>query len=98
MISNSEIYHRIESATGKKVEPLILQIQKRQLRYVGHCLRKPEDELINKYVLYTPKTSHGKRSRGNPKPTYPDYIGRLINKDVPPSADEIRIMAKGRDF
>ena len=52
-VSNAEIYHKIG------IDPLVLQIQRRQLRYVGHSLRKPEFELINKYVLYQPIERHG---------------------------------------
>jgi hypothetical protein len=97
-VTNSEIYRQIESATGKEIEPLTLQIQRRQLRYVGNCLRKAENELISKYVLYTPLPSHGTRGRGNPKMTYAEYIGRLINNDVLPSAGEIRKMANDRSL
>jgi hypothetical protein len=86
--------HKID----EKIEPLTLQIQRRQLRYVGHCLRKTENELIKKYVLYIPLPSHGTRDRGNPKITYAEYIGRLINNDVLPSAGEIRKMAKDRNL
>ncbi len=97
-VTNSEIYRQIKNATGKEIEPLTLQIQRRQLRYVGHCLRKAENELINKYALYTPLPSHGTRGRGNPRMTYAEYIGRLILNDVLPSAGEIRKMANDRDL
>ena len=52
-------------------DPLVLTVQRRQLRFVGRCLRKAENELINKYVLYTPELSHGNRGRGQPKMLYP---------------------------
>jgi hypothetical protein len=71
-------------------------IQRRQLNYVGHCLRKDKLELINQYVLYYPKPSHGKTTPGRKPMTYPDYIGKLINNYAPSSVDEIRKEAQNR--
>ena len=42
------------------------------------------------------KTSHGKQLPGKPPPTYPDYIGRLINPEVPASVSEMTRQAKDR--
>ncbi|GAA6097691.1 uncharacterized protein LOC118408508 [Tachysurus ichikawai] len=89
-VSNAVIYHTIG------IDPLHLQIQRRQLRNVGHCLRKPEFELINKYVLYQPLERHGRRKRGKSKLLYPQYIGKLINSEIPPTVDEMRTAAKNR--
>ena len=72
---------RIHELIGIK-DPLVLTVQRRQLQFVGHCLRKAENELINKYVLYTPELSHGNRGRGQPKMLYPDYIGQLIDSEA----------------
>ena len=71
-------------------------IQRRQLKYVGNCLRKDKIELINQCVLYYPKPSHGKTKPGRKPMTYPEYIGKLINSDTPPSVDEIRKAAQNR--
>ena len=89
-ISNNEVYQLV------KMDRLTTTIQRRQLRYVGHCLRKNKDELINQCVLYYPKPSHGKTKPGRPPMAYPDYIGKLINNDTPPSVDEIRKAASDR--
>ena len=90
-ISNQEIYNKIG------LDPLTTIIQRRQLSYVGHCLRKDRNkELISQYVLYQPRPSHGHQKPGKPTLTYPDYIGKLINKDIPPSVEEIRIAANNR--
>ena len=86
---------RIHELIGIK-DPLVLTVQRRQLRFVGHCLRKAENELINKYVLYTPELSHGNRGRGQPKMLYPDYIGQLIDSETPPTIDDIRAAARNR--
>ena len=76
---NEDIYKIVSQ------EPLAITVQQRQLRFLGHCLRKDVGELINKYVLYEPKPSHGKRSRGKPRMLYPEYVGKLISSEFPPS-------------
>ena len=55
-----------------KQKPLILEIRQRQLKFLGHILRKPTDEPINKYAFYQPR--HGKRKPGRPKAMYHQYI------------------------
>ena len=90
-ISNDVLYKRV------KQEPLCNQIQKRQLRFVGHSLRKPTTELINQYVLYEPPERYGKRKPGRPKLSYIKYISRLVNNDVPPTVNEIRDAAANRE-
>ena len=61
-VSNNKI---LESVGIK--HPLNLTVQRRQLKFVGHSLRRAEDELINEYVLYTPEPYHGQRdSRQSP--------------------------------
>lgn len=83
-ISNQAVYEAVEK------NQLILQIQQRQLRFVGHSLRRDPNDQINKNVLYAPEKLHGKRSRGKPHTLYHTYIGKLINNDMPPTADEMR--------
>jgi hypothetical protein len=89
-ISNTTIYERV------KQEPLTHTIQRRQLRYIGHCLRRTTNEFVNMYALYTPKNGHGKRRRGRPRLTYAEYVAKLINNDEPPTSDEIRKAAANR--
>ena len=79
-----------------KQEPLVQTIQRRQLRFIGHCLRRKSNEFTNMYALYTPKPGHGKRKRGRPRLKYVDYVARLINNDNPPTIEEIREAAAGR--
>ena len=89
-ISNEEIYTKIG------ITPLVHQIQRRQLKYVGHCLRKDKNELINKYVLYKAEDRLGKLGKGRARLMYAEYIGELINDESPPSIDDIREAAKDR--
>ena len=83
-VSNKAVYEQV----GK--DQLILQIQQRQLRFVGHSLRRTGQ--IGDCVLYTPDERHGKRSRTK----YHTYIGKLINSGAPPTTNEIRELASNR--
>ncbi|XP_071789623.1 uncharacterized protein [Asterias amurensis] len=69
-------------------------IQKRQLRWVGHILRKPTNEPLNIYALYPPL--HGRRKQGRQRLLYPEYIGRLVSPDFLLSPLEIRRIAQDR--
>jgi hypothetical protein len=90
-IQNNTIYETT------KQEPLTQTIQRRQLRFIGHCLRRNTNEFINMYALYTPKPDHGKCKRGRPRLNYSDYVARLINNDEPPTTEEIRKTAADRE-
>ena len=79
-----------------KQEPLAQTIQRRQLRFIGHCLRRKSNEFTNMYALYTPKPGHGKHKRGRPRLKYVDYVARLINNGNPPTIEEIRKAAADR--
>ena len=87
-ISNEEVPRQVQQ------EKLVQLIQQRQLRFLGHILRKPEDERANKYALY--HTRHGKRKVGRPKTLFHQYIARVMCQDNPPTPEEIRLMAQDR--
>ena len=80
-ISNEEVLRQVQQ---EKLVQLIL----------GHILKKPEDELANKYALYHPR--HGKRKVGRPKSLFHQYIARVMCQDNPPTPEEIRLMALDR--
>ena len=87
-ISNEEVLRQVQQ------EKLVQLIQQRQLRFLGHILRKPEDEPANKYALYHPR--HGKRKVGRPKTLFHQYIARVMCQDNPPTPEEIRLMTQDR--
>ncbi len=71
-----------------------MQVKQRQIRFVGHSLRRNENDPINKYVFWAPEERHGKRSVGRTHTLYHQYIGKLINRDTPPTANEMRNVAR----
>ena len=90
-VSNERLYQMTDQ------RPLSEIIQQRQLRFIGHILRREPTELVNQYALYTPKENHGKRGRGRPATSYAKYFARLINNTVPPTESEIRALAANRE-
>ena len=76
--------------------PLTSTTQERQLRYLGHCLRRPQEDIITELALYYP--SHGKRSRGRPQTMYLSYIAHLLQAaiNIQPTEEEIRSSAQDR--
>ena len=69
-VSNAKIY------ALTNMEPLINLVRSRQLRFLGHILRMPDEEPSRIYALYTPP--HGKRRPGRQRTSYLSYIQRLL--------------------
>ena len=95
---NEKIMKLGKSALNKntKQEPIVQTIQRRQFRFIGHCLRRDKEEFTYQYALYTPQPRHGKRKQGRPKLLYPEYIAKLINNEVQQTIDELREIAVER--
>ena len=87
-ISNEDLLNLVNEGQ------LIFEVQKRQLKKLGHYLRKPDDSLANKYALYVP--THWKRSVGRQISSYVEYISNTINSQIRPSENEIRQCASDR--
>ena len=76
-------------------EPLIHHVWNRQLRFLGHILRLPEEEPASRYALYIPP--HGNRRPGRPRTSYLAYIQRLLGyEEGSIQADQIATLAKDR--
>jgi len=69
-VSNAQIY----ATTG--TEPLIILVRQRQLRFLGHILRMPDEEPCKIYALYVPP--HGKRRPGRQRTSYLSYTQKLL--------------------
>ena len=65
-VSNARVYEMTNS------EPLIKTVHIRQLRFLGHILRMPEEEPSRRYALYQP--SHGRKRPGKQGTSYLKYI------------------------
>ena len=85
-VSNEEVLKTV------KQDLLIQLIQQRQPHFLGHILRKPENELVNRYALFHPK--HDKRKLGRPKLMFHQYIASAISQAYPPTLEEIRSIVK----
>ena len=74
-------------------EPLIHHVKNRQLRFLGHILRLPEEEPASRYALYIPP--HGNRRPGCPRTSHLAYIQRLMGyKEGSIQTDQIAMLAK----
>ena len=83
-VMNDDLYQR----AGRR--PISEEIRKRQLQFIGHCLRLPDTEQpAHIYALY--ESNMGKQKVGRLKPTYNDqiskyimsrHIGKLTAKDI----------------
>jgi len=69
-VSNAEIYDLTQTA------PLEENVRTRQLRFLGHVLRMPDDEPCKEYALYIPP--HGKRKPGRQRTLFLRYIQHLL--------------------
>jgi hypothetical protein len=94
-VPNDTIYQ----VTGEK--PLLVAVQQRQLRWVGHALRRDPFEPSNIFALYEPAPSHGRIHAGRPATSFRQYIASLLttasaSKDL--TAKQIAEMANNRDL
>ena len=69
-VSNAQVYEMTNT------KPLINTVRQRQLRFLGHILRMPEDEPCRRYALYVP--THGRRRPGRQRTSYISYVQKLL--------------------
>ena len=88
-VSNTIIYSMTDT------QPLVHCVRKRQLSFLGHVLRLPEEEPVRRYALYIPP--HGKRRPGRRRTSYQSYIKRLLGYDEDDMlAEQIATLAQDR--
>ena len=75
--------------------PLSGLVQARQLRWLGHQLRRPTSDLVQQYCFWEP--SQGKRRPGGKRTTYREYIASVFSQEHPPTEAEIRRAAGERE-
>ena len=63
-----------EIRNSLNIEPLLLRIERSQLRWYGHVMRMPQERLVKQILQATPT---GKRPVGRPRTRWSDYITEL---------------------
>ena len=69
-VTNESVYSQTQA------RPLSSEVKGRQLRFLGHSLRRDKEDHINRFTLYVP--SVGRRSVGGQKRLFLQYISRVI--------------------
>ena len=89
-MTNDALYQLVEE------EPISKTIERRQLQFVGHCIRMDADEPVNKFILYESRVLPTCR-RGGDRRTYRHQISSYLlqgtGKDMFEES-KIRRMAK----
>ena len=68
-VSNARIHEMTNT------QPLVNTVRQRQLRFLGHILRMPDDEPCKRYALCV--STHGRRRPGRQRTIYISYIQKL---------------------
>ena len=89
-MANKELYKAVNQ------HPISHEIRKRQLSFIGHCLRMPEDEPARIYSLYESKVKESNRQGRRPK-SYLDQISKYILQDQKDKLSEAEITNYARD-
>ena len=70
--SNADLYERVQQ------RPLVATVRMRQLRWLGHALRRDENTPSKEFALWHPRPSHGTAKPGAPKTTWHKYIIKVL--------------------
>ncbi len=76
-VAGRSLRDRVRSSVTReelRVEPLLLHIERGQLRWLGHLFRMPPGRLPGKVFRARPT---GRRPRGRPRTRWRDYVSRL---------------------
>ncbi|KAJ0002535.1 hypothetical protein NQD34_007684 [Periophthalmus magnuspinnatus] len=85
-VAGRTLRDRVRSSVTREelgVEPLLLHVERNQLRWLGHLLRMPPGRLPRQVFWACPT---GRRPRGRPRTRWRDYVSRLAweRLGVPP--------------
>ena len=90
-ITNEEIYKQLDQKS------LVSKLQSRQLSWVGHTLRRANNEPAKIFIFYEPDTDLGSHKRGRKPTSFFNYIcGLLFPKRLEVSIAEIEKLANDR--
>jgi hypothetical protein len=77
-----------------QIEPLLLHIERSQLRWLGHVLRMPHDRLPYQIFQAVPR---GKRPIGRPRTSWRKYIEKLCEERLDLQWTEVQQTAMDRN-
>ena len=96
-MSGLSLRDRVRSSVireGLGVEPLLLRIERSQMRWLGHLVRMPPGRLPGEVFRARPT---GRRPRGRPRTRWRDYVSRLAWERLGVPPEELEEVAGDRD-
>ncbi len=96
-VAGRSLRDRVRSSVTRedlRVEPLLLHIEKGQLRWLGHLFRMPPGRLPRKVFRAHPT---GRRPRGGPRTCWRDYVYRLAWKRLGVPPEELEEVSRERE-
>ena len=71
-VTNAAVLEKVEQ------RPLTITVQQRQMRWLGHTLRRDPVEPARIFALYEPASTHGRIPAGRPPEPYKEYVAKLF--------------------
>ncbi|KAK3541593.1 hypothetical protein QTP86_033092 [Hemibagrus guttatus] len=96
-VAGRSLRDRVRSSVTREelgVEPLLLRIERGQLRWLGHPFRMPPGRLPGEVFRACPI---GKRPRGRPRTRWRDYVFRLAWERLGVPPEELEEVARERE-
>ncbi|KAK3505944.1 hypothetical protein QTP70_018870, partial [Hemibagrus guttatus] len=96
-VAGRSLRDRVRSSVTREelgVEPLLLRIERGQLRWLGHLFRMPPGRLPGEVFRACPT---GKRPRGRPRTRWRDYVFRLAWECLGVPPEELEEVARERE-
>ncbi|CAM4603447.1 unnamed protein product [Leuciscus chuanchicus] len=96
-VAGRSLRDRVRSSVTReelRVEPLLLHIERGQLRWLGHLFRMPPGRLPGKVFQACPT---GRRPRGRPRTRWRDYVSRLAWERLSVPPEELEEVSRERE-
>ncbi|KAK3525927.1 hypothetical protein QTP70_010995 [Hemibagrus guttatus] len=96
-VAGHSLRDRVRSSVTREelgVEPLLLHIERGQLRWLGHLFRMPPGHLPGEVFCACPT---GKRPRGRPRTCWRDYVFRLAWERLGVPPEELEKVTRERE-
>ncbi len=96
-VAGRSLRDRVRSSVTReelRVEPLLLHIERGQLRWLGHLFRMPPGRLPRKVFRARPT---GRRPRGRPRTRWRDYVSRLAWERLGVPPEELEEVSRERE-